>query len=76
MEMRKFIIELHGDGSLTWAEYTEPNSKEDLEYLFSKAMDSVKAELCTLPWANCQPSVKAAYLSGASSLAKKMCKAL
>ena len=24
MEMRKFIIELHTDGSVTWAEYSEP----------------------------------------------------
>lgn len=24
MEMRKFIIELHTDGSMTWAEYSEP----------------------------------------------------
>ena len=24
MEMRKFIIELHTDGSITWAEYSEP----------------------------------------------------
>lgn len=76
MEMRKFVVELHTDGSLTCAEYTEPNSKEDLEHLFSKAMDSVEAELYTLPWADCQPSVKTAYLSGASSLAKKMCKVL
>lgn len=24
MEMRKFIIELHTDGSMLWAEYSEP----------------------------------------------------
>ena len=24
MEMRKFVVELHTDGSMTWAEYTEP----------------------------------------------------
>lgn len=24
MEMRKFIVELHTDGSMTWAEYSEP----------------------------------------------------
>lgn len=24
MEIRKFIIELHTDGSMTWAEYSEP----------------------------------------------------
>ena len=24
MEIRKFIIELHTDGSTTWAEYSEP----------------------------------------------------
>ena len=24
MEMRKFIIELHGDGSMTWVKYEEP----------------------------------------------------
>ena len=24
MEMRNFIIELHTDGSITWAEYSEP----------------------------------------------------
>ena len=23
MEMRKFIIELHGDGSMTWVEYED-----------------------------------------------------
>lgn len=26
MEMRKFIIELHTDGSMTWNEYEEPKS--------------------------------------------------
>lgn len=26
MEMRKFIIELHPDGRMTWAEYEDPQS--------------------------------------------------
>lgn len=76
MEMRKFVVELHTDGSLTWAEYTEPNSKEDLDYIFSKALDSVTAELDILPWVNCLPAVKAAYVSGAASMVKKLRKVL
>ena len=81
MEMRKFIVEIHPDGRVYATEYEEPSERQyasdyDLEYIFSKAMDSVRAELDTLPWAKCSPSVKAAYLSGAASLGKKMCKAL
>lgn len=76
MEMRKFIIDLHSDGSMTWAEYTDPTSEEDRDYLCSKVMDSVAKELDTLPWASCSPSVKLAYLSGAASMAAKLRKAL
>lgn len=75
MEMRKYIIEMHGDGSMTWAEYTNPNNKEDRDNLCSKAMDRVVKELDMLPWAKCSPCVKQAYLSGAASMAKKLCKA-
>lgn len=76
MEMRKFIIELRSDGSMTWAEYTQPNSDEDRNYLCSKAMDSVAKELDTLPRATWSPGVKLAYLAGAASMAEKLRKAL
>ncbi len=30
MEMRKFIVELHTDGSMTWADYAEPRDAGEL----------------------------------------------
>lgn len=76
MEMRKFIVELHTDGSMTWTEYTDPHSKEDRDYLCSKAMDSVARELDTTPLVTCSPGIKIAYLSGAASMAEKLRKVL
>lgn len=76
MEMRKFTIELHSDGSMTWAEYTQPNSEEDRNYLCSKAFDRVAAELDTLPLSNYSPGSKLAYLLGAASMARKLLSAL
>ena len=30
MEMRKFVVELHTDGRMTWAEYPEPRDAREL----------------------------------------------
>lgn len=32
MEMRKFIVELHSDGRMTWAEYEEPGDSGAAAY--------------------------------------------
>lgn len=32
MEIRKFIIELHADGKMTWCEYEEPKDSEKSVY--------------------------------------------
>ena len=40
MEMRKFVIELHGDGSLTWAEYDD--QKENPVEKIIKAIEQRK----------------------------------
>lgn len=76
MEMRKFVIELHSDGSMTWAEYTEPSTKEDRDYLCGRAFKDVSGYLDTYPASRWPPKVKAAYLAGAASMAEKLRKIL
>lgn len=68
MEMRKFIIELHSDGSMTWVEYTEPRSKEDMEYLCGEAYRKACEYLDTYPARLWTPEVKASFLNGASHI--------
>lgn len=76
MEMRNFIIEMHTDGSMTWAEYAEPLNKDGRNRLFVQALESVVDELDTYP-ACCQtPDAKAAYLAGAVRMASILRKAL
>mgnify|MGYP001624456367 CR=1 FL=1 len=43
MEMRKFIIELHGDGSMTWVEYED--QKENPVEKIIKAIEQRKETL-------------------------------
>lgn len=68
MEMRKFVIELHSDGSMTWVEYTEPRSTEDMEYLCGKAFRETCEYLDTYPASLWDPNVKAAFMNGASHI--------
>lgn len=68
MEMRKFIVELHTDGSMTWAEFTEPHSKEDQDYICGRAFKKVAEYLDTYPARLWSPDVKAGYLNGASHM--------
>lgn len=68
MEIRKFIIELHTDGSMTWAEYVEPMNKEDRDHVCGKAFQEVAEQLNTYPASLWAPEVKAAYLNGASHM--------
>ena len=76
MEMRKFIVELHTDGSMTWAEYAEPLDKAERDRLYGQAFASVAEELDTHP-ERCQtPAAKAAYLAGAARMASVLHKAL
>lgn len=75
MIMRKFIIELHTDGSMTWAEYTEPHSQEDRDLICSRAFQSVAEDLDTFPCCHFSPAAKAAYLAGAASMATVLRKA-
>lgn len=54
MQMRKFIIELHTDGSMTWNEYSEPGEngyadvarkcRQRAEVLSKSAPDSISAD--------------------------------
>lgn len=76
MEMRKFIIELHTDGSMTWSEYTEPNSREDLDLICSRAFQRAADCLETSPCCNYSPDAKAAYLAGAARAAAILRKTL
>lgn len=74
MEIRKFIIELHTDGSMTWSEYTEPNSREDLnskdlDFICTRTFQRAADCLKTLPWSECSPAARAAYLAGAARAA-------
>lgn len=68
MEMRKFVIDLHADGSLNWCEYTEPSSKEDRDYLCGKAFQEVAEKLQNYPCSLWPDAVKASYLNGASHM--------
>lgn len=65
MEIRKFIVELHPDGRMTWAEYTEPNSKEDRDYLCGRAFQEVAKDLEAFPESLWSDEIKASYLNGA-----------
>lgn len=76
MEMRKFIVELHTDGSITWAEYVEPMNKEDREYVCGKAFQEVASKLETYPSRLWPPEVKAGYLNGAAHMMDILRKAL
>lgn len=76
MEMRKFIIELHTDGSMAWAEYTEPHNEEDCDHICSKAFQSVSEDLDTYPCCLYTPSARTAYLAGAARMAGLLRKAL
>ena len=76
MEIRKFIIELHTDGSMTWAEYVEPMNKEDRDHVCGKAFQEVASKLETYPASLWPPKVKAAYLNGASHMMGVLRKAL
>ena len=68
MEMRKFVIDLHADGSLNWCEYTEPSNKEDRDYLCGKAFQEVAERLQKYPCSLWPNEVKASYLNGASNM--------
>ena len=68
MEMRKFIVELHTDGSITWAEYFEPSAKDDRDRLCGRAFIEVSDYLNTYPASLWERKVKAAYLNGASHM--------
>ena len=76
MEMRKFVVELHTDGRMTWAEYIEPSSKEDQDYLCERAFDYVSEYLDTYPAISWSPEVKASYLKGASHMMELLRRAL
>ena len=68
IETRKFLIELHTDGRMTWSEYMEPANKEDRNYLCGKAFLKVAAKLKTYPCSLWPSEVKSAYLNGASHM--------
>lgn len=76
MEMRKFIIELHADGSMTWSEYIEPNTREDQEVVCSRALQRAADDLEAFPCRYYSPSEKDAYLAGAARMAAILRKAL
>lgn len=76
MEIRKFIVELHPNGRMTWAEYTEPSSKEDRDYLCGRAFQEVEKYLETYPASLWPEDVKASYLNGASHMMEVLRKVL
>ena len=48
MEMRKFIVTLHEDGSISWNEYEEP--KESRREVFLEAKSWLDRMLHSMPW--------------------------
>ena len=68
MEIRKFIVELHPDGRMTCVEYTEPQSKEDRNYLCGRAFQEVEKDLEAYPQSLWSDAIKASYLNGASRM--------
>ena len=68
METRNFVVELHTDGRMTWAEYIEPACKEDLNKLCGRAFQQVAEKLKTYPCSLWPNEVKASYLNGASHM--------
>lgn len=56
MEMRKFIVTLHDDGSMSWNEYEEPNVSRRKEpnvsrrEVFREAKSWLDRMLHSMPW--------------------------
>ena len=48
MEMRKFIVTLHEDGSMSWNEFVEPNVNR--REVFREAKSWLDRMLHTMPW--------------------------
>lgn len=48
MEMRKFIVTLHDDGSISWNEYEEPAMSR--REVFREAKSFLDRMLHTMPW--------------------------
>lgn len=68
MEMRKFIVELHTDGRLTWAEYTEPLTRKERDRVCGAAFAEIAEQLNKYPNSLWAPEVKAGYLNGAAHM--------
>lgn len=82
MEMRKFVVTLHVDGSMSWNEYEEPDSKfahnrsftsDEWEKLLDGALRSVREEIDgTNPEYNWGETNKLIYKMGAAALANRL----
>lgn len=68
MEMRKFVVELHTDGSMSWSEYTEPQTLNERNRVCAAATREVEAYLDTYPACIWSQEAKDAYLLGASKM--------
>lgn len=78
MEMRKFIVELHTDGSMTWNEYEEPKSikhdaltftHEEWKHLLDEAFCSICDGVdTTYPGCSWSADDRLLYKTGASAL--------
>lgn len=78
MEIRKFIIELHTDGSMTWNEYEEPKSINHDAQTFTHEewkhlLDEVFRSICdgvdkTYPGCSWSVNDRLLYKIGASAL--------
>ena len=78
MEMRKFIVELHTDGSMTWNEYEEPKSIKHDALTFTHEewkhlLDEVFCSICdgvdkTYPGCSWSEDDRLLYKAGASAL--------
>lgn len=76
MQIRKFIVTIHEDGSITAVEYSEPFTKEDRDYLCGRAFQTVSESLNTYPRALWPDDMKSSYLNGASHMMDLLRKAL
>ena len=68
MTMRNYLVTIHEDGHITVNEYTAPLTRKERDRVCGAAFQELASKLETYPTSLWAPTVKAAYLNGASHM--------
>ena len=68
MTMRKYLVTIHADDSITVNEYAVPLNRKERDLVCREAFLEVTEKLKTYPCSLWPTEVKAAYLNGASHM--------